>query len=199
MEPFAHDKAEGAKKVIVAASSSSNHGLRARASKISDSPRHGKSRATKTYTGNHNLNGSLIGLSWPSPPGLGSQVSPGNTSPDKIPLGHYRTGGSFENSLPGIQLTSNKFLSDSGVAKFNATLFSSATSHTNQGLDVEEAMDIDHQDVSDESAYAGEGNASEQRTSEEKNLSEKYLTGGESNSITSGAKSKVTQNKKCIH
>lgn len=195
MEPFAHDKAEGAKKVIVAASSSSNHGLRARSSKSSGSPRNGKNRATKTYAGNHNLNGSLIGLSWPSPPGLGSQLSPGNASADKIPLGHYSTGRNFENSLPGMQLNSNKFLSDSNVAKFNATLFSSASSHSNQGLDVEEAMDIDHQDVNDESPCAGEGIVSEQRASGEKSLTDKYLSGGESSSVASGAKTKVTQNR----
>ncbi len=193
MEPFAHDKAEGAKKLIVATSSSNNHGLRARSSKSSGSPRNGKNRATKPYAGNHNLNGSLTSLSWQSPPGLGSQLSPGNASPDKIPLGHYSTGGSFENLLtPGMQLNSNKFLPDSSVAKFNATLFSSATSHSNQGLDVEEAMDIDHQDVNDESACAGEGIVSEQRASEEKSLTDKYPTGGESSSVTSGAKPKVT-------
>lgn len=186
MEPFAHDKAEGAKKVIVAASSSSNHGLRAGSSKSSGSPRHSKTRATKSYAGAHNLNGSMISLSWPSTPGLGSQLSPGNASPEKIPLGHYRTGNSFENSLPGMQLNSNEFLSDSSVAKFNAGLFSSVTSHTSQRLDVEEAMDIDHQEVNDDAACPGEGNTSEPGASEEKSLS-----GGESNSVSLGVSLKV--------
>ena len=193
MEPFAHDKAEGIKKVIVAASSSNNHGIRARSSKSSGSPRHGKNRATKTYTGNHNLNGNLSSLSWTSPPGLVSHLSPGNTSPGKIPLGHYRSEGSFENSqFPSMQLNSNKFLTNSSAAKFNATLFSSATSHTNQGLDVEEAMDIDHQDVNDEAACTREDIISEQGASEKKSLAEECLFEAESDSGNAGAKAKVT-------
>jgi len=190
MEPFAHDKAEGAKKVIVASSSSSAHGLRpsSRPSKSSGSPRHSKNRATKSYGGARNLNGSVTGLSWPSTPGLGIQLSPGNASSEKIPLGHYRTGSSFENSLPGMQLNSNGFLCDSSVAKFNAGLFSSVTSHTSQQLDVEEAMDIDHQEVNDDDAQPEEGNSSEPGASEEKSLS-----GGESNSVSSDSISKVQQ------
>ena len=189
MEPFAHDKAEGAKKVIVASSSSTTHGLRARSSKSSGSPRHGKNRTTKSYAGTRNLNGSLIGLSWQSTSGLGSPLSPGNASPEKIPLGHYRTGSSFDNSLPGMQLNSNEFLCDSSVAKFNAGLFSSVTSHTShtsQGLDVEEAMDIDHQEVNDAAACPEEGSTSEPGASEEKSL-----CGGESNSISLDVSSKV--------
>lgn len=188
MEPFAHDKGEGAKKVIVASSSSSTHGLRARSSKSSGSPRHSKNRATKSYGGARNLNGSLISLSWPSTPDLGSQLSPGNASPEKIPLGHYRTGSSFGNSLPGMQLNSNEFLCDSSVAKFNAGLFSSITSHTSQELDVEEAMDIDHQEVNDDAACPEEGNSSEPGASEEKSLS-----GGENNTLSSDVSSKVQQ------
>ena len=188
MEPFAHDKAEGAKKVIVASSSSSTHGVRARSSKTSGSLRHSKNRATKSYAGAHNLNGSLVGLSWPSIPGLGSQLSPGNASPEKIPLGHYRTGNSFDNSLPGMQLNSNEFLCDSSVAKFNAGLFTSVASHTSQELDVEEAMDIDHQEVNDDAACPEEGNTSEAGVLEEKSLS-----GGESNSVSSDVSSKVQQ------
>ncbi|KAJ7386907.1 hypothetical protein OS493_006941 [Desmophyllum pertusum] len=98
-----------------------------------------------------------------------------------------------------MQLNSSKFLSDSNVAKFNATLFSSASSHASRGLDVEEAMDIDHQESNDE-ACVGEGNASvlpdtnvscQPRVSEEKSLPEKYPLRGESDSsATSGAKSK---------
>lgn len=204
MEPYAHDKDEGVKKVIVAANSSGNHGLRARSSKTAGSPRQGKHRAPKSYSGTHNPNGSLINLSWPSSPGLGNQlssgISPGNASPEKIPLGHYRTGSSFENSRPDMQLNSSKFLSDSNVAKFNATLFSSASNHASRGLDVEEAMDIDHQESNDE-ACVGEGNASvlpdanvscQPRASEEKSLPEKYPLRGESDSsATSSAKPKV--------
>ena len=185
MEPFAHDKAEGAKKVIVASSSSTTHGLRARSSKSSGSPRHGKNRTTKSYAGTRNLNGSLIGLSWQSTSGLGSPLSPGNASPEKIPLGHYRTGSSFENSLPGMQLNSSEFLCDS-VAKFNARLFSSVTSLASQGLDVEEAMDIDHQEVADAAACPEEGHTSEPGASEEKSL-----CGGESNSVSLDVSSKV--------
>ena len=190
MEPYVHDKAEGTKKVIVDSSSSSTHGIRARSSKTSSSPRHSKNRATKSYAGTRNLNGSSIGLSWQSTPGLGSPLSPGNASSEKIPLGHYRTGSSFENSLPGMQLNSNGFLHvcDSSVAKFNAGLFSSVTSHTSQGLDVEEAMDIDHQEVNDDTACPEEGNSSELGASEEKTIS-----GGESNSVSSEVSSKVQQ------
>jgi len=187
MEPFAHDKAEGAKKVIVASSSSSAHGLKARPSRSSSSPRHSKNRATKSYGGAGNLNGSVIGLSWPSTPGLGSQLSPGNASPEKIPLGHYRTGSSFENSPPGMQLNSSGFLYDSSVAKFNAGLFSSVTSHPSQQLDVEEAMDIDHQEVNDDAGQE-KANSSQPGASEEKSLS-----GGESNNVTSDVSSKVQQ------
>lgn len=186
MELFAHDKAEGAKKVIIASSSSSTHGSRARSSKSSGSPRHNKSRATKSYAGTRHLNGSLIDLSWPSTSGLGSSLSPGNASPEKIPLGHYRTGSSFDNSLPGMQLNSNEFLCDSSVAKFNAGLFSSVTSHTSQGLDVEEAMDIDHQEVIDAAACSEEGITSEPGASEEKRLCE-----GERNSVSLDVSSKV--------
>lgn len=189
MEPFAHDKAEGAKKVIVASSSSSTPGLRARSSKTLGSPRHGKNRATKSYSAAGNLNGSLISLPWRSTSGLGSQLSPGNTSSEKIPLGHYRTGSSIEDSLPGMQLNSNEFLPDSSVAKFNAALFSSVTSHTNQEFDVEEAMDIDHQEVDDDNAACPEeSNSSEPGTSEERSL-----PGGESNSVSSDVRSKVQQ------
>jgi len=188
MEPFAHDKAEGAKKVIVASSSSNTPGLRARSSKTSGSPRHGKNRVTKSYSAASNLNGSLISLSWPSTSGLGSQLSPENTNPEKIPLGHYRTGSSIEDSLPGMQLNSNEFLPDSSVAKFNATLFSSVTSHTNQEFDVEEAMDIDHQEVDDDAACPEESNSSEPGVSEKRRLS-----GEESNSVSSDVSSKVQQ------
>ena len=188
MEPFAHDKAEGAKKVIVASSSSSTPGLRARSSKTLGSPRHGKNRATKSYSATGNLNGSLISLSWSSASGLGSQLSPGNTSSEKIPIGHYRTGSSIEDSLPGMQLNSSEFLPDSSVAKFNAALFSSVTSHTNQEFDMEEAMDIDHQEVDDDAACPEESNSSEPGTSEERSLS-----GGENNSVSSDVSSKVKQ------
>lgn len=186
MEPFAHDKAEGAKKVIVASSSSSSHGLRARPSKSSGSPRHSKNRMTKSYAGTRNLNGSLIGSPWRSTSGLGSLLSPGNASPEKIPLGHYRTGSSFESSLPGMQLNSSEFLCDSNVEKFNAGLFSSVSSHTIRGLDVEEAMDIDHQEVNDAADCPEEESTSEQGASEEKSL-----CGGESNSVSLDVSSKV--------
>ena len=197
MDPFPKDKAEGAKKVIVAASSSSNHVLRARTPKGSSSPRHLKSRTSKTYSGTHSVNGNLMNLSWPS---LGHQVSPGNSSPEKTPLGLYRSGSSFENACPGMQLDSSKFLSDSSsVAKFNATLFSSAANQGSQ--DVEEAMDIDHQDVSEEAACASssvselsKGNVSAHdqcRTEEDKNLTEKYPAVGESHSDSSSIKPMV--------
>ena len=186
MEPFAHDKADGAKKVIIASSSSSTHGSRAGSSKSSGSPRHNKNRATKSYAGTRHLNGSLIGLSWPSNSGVGSSLSPGNASPEKIPLGHYRTGSSFDNSLPGMQLNSNEFLCDSSVAKFNAGLFSSVSSHTSQGLDVEEAMDIDHQEVIGAAACPEEGSTSESGASEERSL-----CGGEKNSVSLDVGSEV--------
>jgi len=284
MEPFAHDKAEGAKKVIVASSNSNAHGLKARPSRSSSSPRHSKNRATKSYGGAGNLNGSVSGLSWPSTPGLGLSsgnassekmppghyrtgssfenslagtpglglslgnastekiplghyrtgsgfenslastpglglspgnaspekiplghyrtrssfensfagtpglgLSPGNASSEKIPLGHYRTGSSFENSLPGMQLNSSGFLYDSNVAKFDAGPFSSVTSHPSQQLDVEEAMDIDHQEVNDDAGQE-EGNSSEPGASEEKSLS-----GGESNNVSLDVSTKVQQ------
>lgn len=200
MEPFVRDKAEGTKKVIVAANSSSNHSLRARSSKSLSSPRHNKNRATKTYNGYHNANGSLINLSsWPSLPG---QLSPGNASPEKIPLGHYTSGNNFDNLHPGMQLAnSSKFLSDSSVAKFNATLFSSVSHHASQGLDVEEAMDIDHQEANDEADSIGrdatsvlqEGISvsSQPRASKEKQHVEKYPNIGNSDCASAGAKPKV--------
>lgn len=203
MEQFAHNKAEGAKKVIVATKNSSNNVLRARPSKGSASPRHSKAHAAKTYSGIRNVNGNLMNLSWPN---LGSQVSPGNASPEKSPLGHHRSGSlSFENSHAGMQLDSSKFLSDSNVAKFNATLFSSAASHSSRGLDVEEAMDIDHQDANDEVACASstcsssvsevsEGIVSthdQPRALEDKNLTEECPAGGRSNRHVSSTKPKV--------
>lgn len=197
MDPFPQDKAEGAKKVIVAASSSSNNVLRTRTSRGSSSPRHLKSRTSKTYSGTHNMNGKVMNLSWPS---LGHQVSPGNSSPEKTPLELYRSRSSFENSHPGMQLDSSKFLADSSnVTKFNATLFSSAANQGNQ--DVEEAMDIDHQDVREVAACASSsvselsiGNVSghdQCGTEEDKNLAEKYPAVGESHSDSSNIKPMV--------
>ena len=87
-----------------------------------------------------------------------------------------------------MQLNSNEFLCDSSVAKFNAGLFTSVASHTSQELDVEEAMDIDHQEVNDDAACPEEGNTSEAGVLEEKSLS-----GGESNSVSSDVSSKVQQ------
>ena len=198
MEPFAHNKDEGAKKIIVATSNSSNSVLRARSSKSSGSPRHAKSRAAKTYSGTHNADSNTMNLSWPS---LGHELSPENASPEKSPLGLYRSGSSFENSHPGIP-DSSRFPSDSSVAAFNATLFSSAGSHNHQ--DVEEAMDIDHQDINDEAACASntcssvselpEGIVStheQPRTSEEKKRPEEYAAGGKSNNNDSSTKPKV--------
>lgn len=79
-------------------------------------------------------------------------MSPGKSSSGKTPLGIYSHGSTFRNSHSGLQLDSNTFLSDSSIAWFNATLFSSPGNRHSQ--DVEEAMDIDHQDVSDEAACA---------------------------------------------
>lgn len=199
MEPFPHNKAEGAKKVIVATSSPSNHVLRARPSKVSSSPRHIKPRRSKTYTGTDNANVNLLNISWPS---LGHQISPGNSSPQKTPLGLYRHGGSFDNSHSGLPLDSNTFLSDSSVARFNATLFSPAANHHSQ--DVEEAMDIDHQDGAEEAPCAssasvsvsglpvGNGCVSDQpRGVEDKNLTKACPTAGEANSHTLNTKPMV--------
>ena len=207
MEPFARNKAEGAKKVIVAANNSINNVLRARPSKGSASPRHSKTRAAKTnnYSGthNHNVNGSVMNLSWPS---LGSQLSLGNASPEKSPLGHYRPGNSFDSSCTGLQLNSSNFLANSSVAKFNATLFSSAASHSSQGFDVEEAMDIDHQDVPDEPVCSSSTCDSTLELSEElappherpgvsehKNHTDEYLASRKSNSNASSTKQKVNK------
>ena len=80
-------------------------------------------------------------------------MSPGKSRPEKTPLGLYSHGSSFGNAHSGLQLDSNTFLSDSSIARFNnATLFSSPGNRHSQ--DVEKAMDIDYQDVSDEAACA---------------------------------------------
>ena len=144
MEPFPQSKAEGTKKVIVATKNTSNNVLRARPAKGAASPRHHKNRPAKTFPSSPPANGSLINLSW---------HNIRNGSPEKTPLGHYQSGTSFETSSNGVRLNSSNFLSES---KFNATLFSSAAGHSSHGLDDEEAMDIDHQDIdiNDEAACA---------------------------------------------
>lgn len=144
MEPFPQSKAEGTKKVIVATKNTSNNVLRARPAKGAASSRHHKNRPAKTFPGSPPANGSLINLSW---------HNVRNGIPEKTPLGHYQSGTSFETSGNGVRLNSSNFLSES---KFNATLFSSAAGHSSGGLDDEEAMDIDHQDIdiNDEAACA---------------------------------------------
>ena len=144
-----HEKDEGTKKVIIAASGNSNHGLRTRCAKSPSvtSPKRTRNRAKMANgTSNPNvLNGDLMKSSWLQP-----------VSPDKNPL-HYAAGSPVHLN-PAIHAyetgySNSKFLSaspDSRAARFNATLFSSATRHLNEGLDVEEAMDIDHQETDDE-------------------------------------------------
>lgn len=151
MEPFARDKGEGTKKVIVASDSARNHSLRARSSKSLSSQRHNKNRA-KTYNGYRITNSNT----WQRGP---VNLTAGNASMEKIPLGHYGSGNNSNNLYPGIHLDhSSNFSSNSRIAKFNATLFSSASHLTNQGSDIEEAMDIDHQEINDE-GVGFEGNS----------------------------------------
>lgn len=146
MEPFPQNKAEGTKKVIVASINSSHNVLRARSSKSSSSPRHLKSRNTKTHVSNHKANGSLSNLSWPS---LGHQVSLGNSNQEKNPMGLYQSGNSSASSSPEMQLDPRNFSGDSSIAKFNATLFSTSLNHGCED-NIEEAMDIDHQDAGED-------------------------------------------------
>lgn len=144
MEPFPQNKAEGTKKVIVATKNTSNNILRARPTKGAASPRHHKNRSVKTFPSSLPANGSLVNLSW-------HDIR--NGSPEKTPLGHNRSETNFETSCNGVRLNSSNFLSES---KFNATLFSSAAGYSSHGLDDEEAMEIDHQDIdiNDEAACA---------------------------------------------
>lgn len=142
MEPFAQNKAGGTKKVIIASSNSSNKVLRSRPSKGSSSPRLLKSLNSKSYAGNLKADGSMSNSSWST---IGNPVSIGNSNPEKSPLGLYPSGNPVESTSQGMQLDSTSFSPDSSIAKFNATLFSSADNHGNE--DIEEAMDIDHQDV----------------------------------------------------
>lgn len=142
MEPFAQNKADGAKKVIIASSNSSNKVLRSRPSKVSSSPRLLKSRNSKSYAGNLKADGSMSNSSWST---IGHPVAIGNSDPEKSPLGLYPSGNTVESTSQGMQLDPTSFSPDSSIAKFNATLFSSADNRSNE--DIEEAMDIDHQDV----------------------------------------------------
>ena len=126
-------------------------------------------------------------------------MSPGKSSPEKTSLGLYSHESSFGNSHSGLQLDSNTFLSDSSVARFSATLFSSPGNRHSQ--DVEEAMDIDHQDVSDEAACAsgtvsdvtglseGNGSATDQlRGVDDKNFTKEYPPAGKTNCDTASTK-----------
>ncbi|XP_044177808.1 serine/threonine-protein kinase tousled-like 2 isoform X2 [Acropora millepora] len=142
MEPFAQNKAGGTKKVIIASSNSSSKVLRSRPSKGSSSPRLLKSLNSKSYAGNLNADGSMSNSSWST---IGNPVSIGNSNPEKSPLGLYPSGNPVESTSQGMQLDATSFSPDASIAKFNATLFSSADNHGNE--DIEEAMDIDHQDV----------------------------------------------------
>ena len=142
MEPFAQNKAGGTKKVIIASSNSSSKVLRSRPSKGSSSPRLLKSLNSKSYAGNLKADGSMSNSSWST---IGNPVSIGNSNPEKSPLGLYPSGNPVESTSQGMQLDATSFSPDASIAKFNATLFSSADNHGNE--DIEEAMDIDHQDV----------------------------------------------------
>ena len=150
MEPFAHSKADGTKKVIIASSNSSNKVLRSRPSKGSSSPGHLKPRNSKSYAGNLKADGTMSISSWST---IGHPVSIGNSNPEKSPLGLYPPGNTVESASQGMQLDPTSFSQDSDVAKFNATLFSSADNRGNG--DIEEAMDIDHQDVGEGAIACG--------------------------------------------
>jgi len=154
MEPFAQNKADGTKKVIIASSNSSNKILRSCPSKGSSSPRLLKPRNSKSYAGNLKADGSMMSNSLCST--IGHRPVPiGNSDPEKSPLGLYPSGNTVESTSQGMQLDATSFSPDSSIAKFNATLFASADNRGNE--DIEEAMDIDHQDVGEGPSACGSG------------------------------------------